>query len=106
MRKSVGRGGAEASLRVPGRWPAVRAGWRWGSYSNERHHDVSIVIGLSRRVLGVEPRSNVSMMIMRPPQHGHGGECVSGSSALAARGSTYGVGTTNKARAPAKVSGR
>ena len=38
-------------------------------------HDVSILIAVSITVgllRGVEPASNVSMMIMRPQQHGQG----------------------------------
>ena len=42
---------------------------------------MSILIGLDGWVLGVEPRSKVSMMIMGPPQHGHGSTDVGGSSA-------------------------
>ena len=34
-------------------------------------HDVSILPGAGRH-LGSQPRANVSMTIMRPPQHGHG----------------------------------
>jgi hypothetical protein len=39
-----------------------------------RHHDVSILIaaGGVGRCLGSQPRAKVSMMIVRPPQHGHG----------------------------------
>src|SRR5258708_36686479 len=48
-------------------------------------HDVSILItavdGAGRK-RGEEPRWNVSMMIMRPPQHGHG--CESGLGSVAA----------------------
>jgi hypothetical protein len=40
---------------------------------------VSILITLSGRVRGEQPRSKVSMTIMRPPQHGHGCEGVCGS---------------------------
>ena len=38
-------------------------------HSRERYHDVSILIWLGGRVRDVEPRSKVSMMIIRPPQH-------------------------------------
>src|ERR1700722_2851046 len=41
----------------------------------DRDHDVSILtamIGPAGRWGGVEPRLKVSMMFMRPPQHGHG----------------------------------
>jgi hypothetical protein len=38
-----------------------------------RHHEVSILISAGTgvgRCLGAQPRAKVSMMIMRPPQHG------------------------------------
>jgi hypothetical protein len=41
----------------------------------DRGHDVSILtamIGPVGRCCGVEPRLKVSIVIMRPPQHGHG----------------------------------
>ena len=41
-----------------------------------RGHEVSILMALIGAVdwrCGIAPRSKVSMMIMRPPQHGHGG---------------------------------
>src|ERR1700704_3002600 len=50
------------------------------------HHDVSILItgGIGVALhLGVAPRANVSMMIMRPPQHGHGRGSTRGSSIAA-----------------------
>jgi hypothetical protein len=49
-------------------------------------HDVSILIavGGGGRYRGVEPRSKVSMMFMRPPQHGHG--CVGLSAAAVLSG--------------------
>src|ERR1700674_599351 len=46
-------------------------------------HDVSILIaagGAAGRWRGVAPRRKISMMIMRPPQHGHGLASVFGSS--------------------------
>jgi hypothetical protein len=49
-------------------------------------HDVSILIAAvdaAGRVRGDPPRWNVSMMIMRPPQHGHGCESGFGSAASA-----------------------
>src|SRR5258707_1355727 len=44
---------------------------RWGG---ERDHDVSPLSGVGGGGLygGVEPLLKVSMMFMRPPQHGHG----------------------------------
>ncbi|WP_410706283.1 hypothetical protein [Bradyrhizobium sp. BWC-3-1] len=41
-----------------------------------RGHEVSILMALIGAVdwrCGIAPRSKTSMMIMRPPQHGHGG---------------------------------
>ncbi len=71
-RRSVRRCGFEPSIALAGRGPAARTRslqpWCFG----ERHHDGSILIGLVGRVGGVAPRSKVSMMIMGPPQHGHG----------------------------------
>jgi hypothetical protein len=43
-----------------------RGGWR------DLNYDVSILISPSEEARGARPRSNVSMTIMRPPQHGHG----------------------------------
>src|SRR3984893_7147986 len=40
------------------------------------------------RYLGSHPRPNVSMMSMRPPQHGHGRESVDGSAPSADLGSS------------------
>src|SRR6266850_5596435 len=81
-RGSMLRCGFGPSITLAGRGPAARTRslqpWCFG----ERHHDESILIGLVGRVRGVEPRSKVSMMIMGPPQHGHGGRDVGGSSAL------------------------
>ena len=78
--------GAEAALSGVCAYPVgdQRQGWACnrGSCSHERRHDVSMVKVLGGRILGVEPRSKVSMMIMRPPQHGHGSACIGGSSAL------------------------
>ena len=57
-----------------------------GPGSCARDHDVSMAIadaGVVGRYRGVEPRSKVSMMIMRPPQQGHGGDNVRGSPASA-----------------------
>ena len=41
-------------------------------------HEASIRIGTVGRYRGVEPRSKVSMMIMRPPQQGQGCESACG----------------------------
>ena len=42
-------------------------------------HDVSILISKSEEARGARPRSNVSTMIRRPPQHGHGYARMRGS---------------------------
>jgi hypothetical protein len=55
--------------------PAVRTHCSDDRCRGDQGHEVSIliVIGVAvGRYRGVEPRSNVSMIIMRPPQHGHG----------------------------------
>jgi cytochrome c554/c'-like protein len=54
------------------------------------------------RYLGLHPRANVSMMSMRPPQHGHGRASAGGSAASADLGSSgiaSGFGTFSNARA-------
>ena len=64
---------------------------------------------MSGRFLGSHPRANVSMMNMRPPQHGHGRESVGGSAASADLGSSgiaSGFGTFSNARALATLSAR
>ena len=66
----------------------------------EWRHEVSILItgdlgtGL---YFGSAPRSNVSMMSMRPPQQGHGRERTLGSSPplLSGSGSFWGAGTVS-----------
>jgi hypothetical protein len=59
-----------------------------------RHHDVSILIaaGGVGRCLGSQPRAKVSMMIVRPPQHGHGRGSTRGSSIAALGGSGFFAG--------------
>jgi hypothetical protein len=52
------------------------------SRRRDRGHDVSILtalIGPVGRCRGVEPRSKISIVIMRPPQHGQGCEAVAKS---------------------------
>ena len=64
--------------RGPATWKSSFPAFQIGS----RAHDVSmliVTIGAVGRYRGVEPRSKVSMMIMRPPQHGHGCGRVGGS---------------------------
>ena len=61
-----------ASDGAAGEWPAW---WNSENATQRFGHDVSIRIGGGfgdGRYLGVSPRANTSMMIMRPPQHGHG----------------------------------
>ena len=56
------------------------------------------------RYLGSHPRANVSMMSMRPPQHGHGRESAGGSAASADLGSSgiaSGFGGLDNDHAPA-----
>jgi hypothetical protein len=63
------------SVVVAGCEPAARS---VGSEEQDRvdhHHDVSILIATGTGVgllRGVEPAWNISMMTMRPPQHGQG----------------------------------
>src|SRR5438552_12942779 len=45
----------------------------------DRCHEVSILMATVGRYRGARPRSKVSMMIIRPPQQGQGGESVCGS---------------------------
>ena len=64
------------SAVLAGREPASRTLGLAASLSCKRAHDVSILIATAviavGQCLGSPPRSKVSMMIMRPPQHGHG----------------------------------
>src|SRR5271169_237387 len=98
-----------SSAAEAGRWAAalvvgVRA-WRPGDGA----HEVSILIGTVGRYRGVEPRSKVSMMIMRPPQQGQGCESACGSLSpllSASVGARCGVGTLSRCRARAMLSAR
>jgi hypothetical protein len=71
-------------------WPWPAEIQQYGrSTRRERHHEVSILIAIIEAVgrdRGAQPRSKVSMTIMRPPQHGQGrvsgGSLSSGASAL------------------------
>src|SRR6267154_4959177 len=74
--------GFEPRISLARRGPAAKASSVGAPCCRERHHDVSILIGLGGGVRGVEPGSKVSMMIMRPPQHGHGNKCIGGSWAV------------------------
>src|SRR5258705_11413563 len=77
---------------------------RSGVGSRERPHDVSILIGLVGRLPGVELGSKVSMMIMRPPQHGHGNEHIGGASGASA--APVWRGTRSRAGARSSWGGR
>src|SRR5216683_975290 len=83
------------------------AAWQLG-----HRHEVSIlivVIGAVGRCRGAEPRSKVSMMIMRPPQQGHGRARVGGSLpslAPASAGWHWSFGSASSSRARAMLSAR
>ena len=73
-----------------------------------RGHEVSILIVIGvvvGRYRGVEPRSNVSMIIMRPPQHGHGwggwsvAAALSGACCLCAVCAGFAAAISSRARA-------
>ena len=63
---------------------------------------IGVVVG---RYRGVEPRSNVSMIIMRPPQHGHGwgglsvAATLSGACCLCAVCAGFAAAISSRARA-------
>src|ERR1700704_1620742 len=72
------------------------------------HHDVSILItgGIGVALhLGVAPRANVSMMSMRPPQHGQGRGSTHGSS-FSGSGAFSGAGMASSSRAFAMLAAR
>jgi hypothetical protein len=80
--KRASRGGARPSLIIARREPAKQKGRTAVLPRIDSDHDVSILItavDAEGRVRGEAPRWNVSMMIMRPPQHGHGCESGLGS---------------------------
>ena len=69
---------------IAGREPAKQTGSLVILPRTDLDHDVSILITAAEvagRQRGEEPRRNLSMIIMRPPQHGHG--CESGLGSLA-----------------------
>jgi len=105
-RRSVRRWRFGPSIARAGRGPAAQASSIGTSCSRERHHDVSILISLDGRMRGVAPRSKVSMMIMRPPQHGHGWESIGGSPASASAGSLFVAGRRSRSRTWAMFSAR
>src|ERR1700682_1067799 len=72
---SVVQGGATASKAVADREPAQQKFSSGMSPRIQSDHDVSILITAVEvvgRGRGEAPRWNLSMTIMRPPQHGHG----------------------------------
>jgi hypothetical protein len=99
-----------ASVVAAGPQPALGEAVTQSSRWSDLGHDVSILmvmIGPVGRCRGVEPRSKVSMMIMRPPQHGQGCEGVGGSLGSRASASTLwsqGIGTASSSRARAMLS--
>src|SRR4029077_18365742 len=71
-----------ARIMVAGRGPAAQIGIFVALCLGDCAHEVSILIamiGAVGRCRGIEPRLKISMMTMRPPQHGQGCErvCVS-----------------------------
>ena len=71
-------------------------------------HDVSILLGVGRQ-LGWQPGADVSMTIMRAPQHEHGQGStrgVSGARSGGCWGSAAGGATLRSARAIAMLAGR
>ena len=79
-------GSARASMIIAGREPAKQTGSLIILSRTDLDHDVSILITameVAGRERGEEPRWNLSMIIMRPPQHGHGCESGLGSSVSA-----------------------
>src|ERR1700739_1887453 len=71
-------------------------------------HDVSILFGVGRH-FGSQPRAEVSMTIMRAPQHRHGQaspRSMSGATSGSCWGSAGGGATLRSARAVAMLSAR
>jgi hypothetical protein len=57
---------------IADRQPAIRTDRTIGWQAGERDHEVSILITGVDRCLGSQPAAKTSMIIMRPPQQGHG----------------------------------
>jgi hypothetical protein len=82
--KTAIQGGARASLVIAGREPAKQKRSLAILSRADLDHDVSILITAVEVVGGVrgaQPRWNLSMITMRPPQHGHG--CAGGLGSVA-----------------------
>src|SRR5665213_1592247 len=110
--KTAIQGGTRASVVIAGREPAKQKCSPAILPGAELDHDVSILmtaVHAAGRERGEAPRWNVSMMIMRPPQHGH--RCASGLGSLASAqlvspASGCAAGTSSKRRARAMLSAR
>ena len=80
--------------------------------AGQQHHEVSILIvgGIGVGLwAGWQPRAKVSMMSMRPPQHGQGQGCARGSpgsASLGSSGSLTGGGMASNSRARAMSAAR
>ena len=104
--------GVRASPIIAGREPAKQKCCLAILPRGNLDHDVSILItavDAAGRVRGEYPRWNLSMMTMRPPQHGHG--CASGLGSLASAplgfpASGCAACKTSKRRARAMLSAR
>jgi hypothetical protein len=110
---TVIQGDARVSLFIAGRETAKQKGRTGVLPRIDSDHDVSILITVGAaegRVRGQAPRWKVSMMIMRPPQHGHG--CESGFGLLVSlevvvsAASDCAAVTSSKRRARATLSAR
>ena len=68
-------------------------------------HGGALSVGRGRKggALGWLQRAKVSMMIMCPPQHGHGGRASSGSFAMSSSGGSGGGATASSSRARARL---
>lgn len=108
LRREMGKVTVRGRMRP---WPAVAKQERRTAFrrhdGDERRHELSILIGPAGRARGEQPRSNVSMMAMRPPQRGHEGESVAGSVSLSARAASFrGLGAASNSRARMMFSAR
>ena len=86
--RAIVDGGATASMVIAGREPTQQKCRTGMSQRIQSDHDVSILITAGAgvgRVRGEAPRWNLSMTIMRPPQHGPGCKSGLGSAASAQR---------------------
>ena len=104
--------GVRSSLIIAGREPAKQKCCLAILPRGDLDHDVSILIAAvdaAGRVRGEAPRRNLSMMIMRPTQHGHGCESGFGSAApsqLVSAALSRAAGTSSRRRARAMLPAR